>query len=177
MPDHGQPPQLGLARIRLEIPWPELLLIVVDPLCIALIQRVQVAHHVLELQLRDERGQADPNRVADLARRRQRELLGVHLCAWEPLALDLDVGMLVLEFRDECVVPVTLLARVALNPVVIADDDALASGGRLGGRLWRTRRRRGLCRSGGRSRGHSTAAARGEDRRTRNRTEHQRSAL
>ena len=44
------------------------------------------------LQLGDERRDVDADGVADLAGGGQRQLLGVHLGAREPLALDLDVG-------------------------------------------------------------------------------------
>ena len=67
MTDNGQPPQLSLARIGLDVASPELLLVVVHPLLVGLVQRVEIVHHALELQLRDERRQIDPNGVTNLA--------------------------------------------------------------------------------------------------------------
>src|SRR5207245_184540 len=129
--DNWQTPQLALAGVGGEVALPELLQVVASPLLVALIERVEIMQDAFELKLGDQRRDIDPNGIANLAGGRERQLFGVHLGAWEPLALDLDVRMVGLELGDEGVVPVALLARVALDPVVVADHYPLTSRGRF----------------------------------------------
>src|SRR5882762_2022790 len=99
----------------------------------------------------------------------------MHVGTWEPLGLDVNVRVLVFELGDERVVPVALLAGVALEPIVIPNCDALPGRRRFGRGLrrssWRSgcwrRRRRGCrwlgccrgCRWGGRRSGRRWGGA------------------
>src|SRR5438045_3893210 len=90
----------------------------------------------------------------------------MHVVAGEPFALNLDVGVGILELGDKRVVPIALLAGRALDPIVVADDDALAGGGRLGRRLWRGCRSRGPGGGGGGRGGRWGTGRRGGSRGT-----------
>src|SRR5260370_28996793 len=118
----------------------------------------------------------------------------MHVGAWEPLTLDVNVRVVVFELGDERVVPVALLAGVAMQPIVITYGHALRGRGRFGsggwrsscwgrGRRWCSRRRWLGCRrwrgwgSRRRSRRWYSAATTGaQNRRSRNTAEYQGSA-